>query len=277
MDVQAENVEVSAVDPATTTPEAATTPEVVVETDTTAKEEPTTEEQEQTAAKERDEKGRFKGVQVRIDELTRKRGEAEREAAYWRAQALQGKAPNSANAALSKPTLDQFEDPAEFIEALTDWKADAAVAKRMEADTTRKAVEVRAQTFQERAVALRAELPDYDDVLNASDAVVTEHVGEILQDSEYGPKLAYTFAKDPSSLERLNRMTPVQAAREIGRLEAGFASKVAPPPPAPKKLSQTPPPANPLGQGRSTAPPLANASMEEYVAQRKAQGARWAR
>lgn len=223
---------------------------------------------------ERDDKGRFKGVQPRIDELTRARREAEREAAYWKQLANRG---NSAEAAPEKPTPDKFDDYAEYVEALTDWKAEQAVSKRMEQDSNRKVVETRNQTFMERQVQAKTLLPDYDEVVGASDAPVAAHVGEVLQDSEMGPQLAYHLAKNPEVLLKLNGMSPTQAAREMGKLEATLSTPKAPVVPV-KKVSQAPSPANTASiQGRSATPTLANATMDEYIAQRKLQGARWAR
>jgi hypothetical protein len=96
-------------------------------------------------------------------------------------------------------------------------------------------------------------------------------------ESDRGAELTYHFAKNPSVLERLNGMTPTQAAREIGKLEATLPKYERPAPPS-KKLSTAPAPAGTLGsQGRATTPSLASASMDEYMAQRKQQGARWAR
>ena len=96
-------------------------------------------------------------------------------------------------------------------------------------------------------------------------------------ESDRGPELAYHFAKNPDVLVNLNGMSPTQAAREIGKLEATLPTVKAPVVPS-KKLSTTPAPANAnVTQGRATQPSLASASMDEYMAQRKSQGARWAR
>lgn len=235
------------------------------------------EQAEEGQQNDRDEKGRFKGVQPRIDELTRARREAEREASYWRGIAQQGQAQQSAPAAPTKPTPDKYDDYGDYVEALTDWKTEQAVAKRMEQDSTRKVADARSQTFAERQVATRAMLPDYDAVVGASETPIANHVGEAILESDRGPELAYHFAKNPEVLQNLNGMTPMQAAREIGKLEATLQTKTALAVPS-KKLSTTPAPASTLGsQGRATTPPLANASMDEYMAQRKSQGARWAR
>lgn len=225
---------------------------------------------------ERDEKGRFKGVQPRIDELTRARREAEREAAYWK-QVAQG-TQSPAQAAPQRPVPENFEKYDDYIDALTDWKAEAAVAKRMEADSTRKVAETRAQTFAERQTQARTVMPDYDEVVGGSDTPISEHVGEAIMESELGPQLAYHFGKNPDVLLCLNSMNPTAAAREIGRLEATLSAKPATPAAPTKKVSNTPAPAGTMGtQGRATTPALANLSMDDYMKQRKSQGARWAR
>lgn len=225
---------------------------------------------------ERDEKGRFKGVQPRIDELTRARREAEREAAYWK-QVAQG-TQSPAQAAPQRPVPENFEKYDDYIDALTDWKADQAVAKRMEQDSTRKVAETRAQTFAERQVQFRQQTADYDEVVGGSDTPIANHVGEAIMESDLGPQLAYHFAKNPDVLQRLNGMSPTAAAREIGKLEATLGAKPAAPAAPTKKVSNTPAPAGTTGaQGRATTPALANLSMEEYMKQRKSQGARWAR
>lgn len=241
---------------------------------------------EQQAAAERDEKGRFKGVQPRIDELTRKRHEAEREAAYWRGVATQGKAQPSADskpAAPDKPTPDKFSDYAEFVEALADWKADQRISQALEAREANAAekrqAETRSQTWAQRQDAARAAVADYDDVIGAAETPVAQHVAEALLESEHGPALAYHLAKNPAELQRLNSLSAREADRTIGRLEERLAAQAAPAADAaPVKTSTTPKPAAvSASQGRSTTPNLATASMDEYVRIRKAQGARWAR
>lgn len=246
---------------------------------------PVETQQVDDGTQERGADGKFKpkaGVQNRIDELTRARHEADREAAYWRSLAQNnGTAQPSAQAATTKPTVDQFDDYAEFVEALTDWKTEQAVAKRMAEDSNRKVTEVRAQTFQERQNAFAQVTPDYAEVIGNSNAPIAKHVIEAAQESDVGPQLLYHFAQNPDVLDRINRMDERSANREIGRLEAtlGTPKATAATPAAPTKITtKAPAPAGTSGtQGRATTPDLANASMDEYMAQRKSQGARWAR
>lgn len=253
------------------------------QTGTEGQEQQQTEASEEAGNPERGTDGKFKpkaGVQSRIDELTRARHEADREAAYWRGLAQQQSAQSSAQAAPTKPTVDQYDDYGEYVEALTDWKADQAVAKRMAADSDRKVGEVRVQTFQERQTEFAKATPDYVEVMRNSTAPIAPHVIEAVQESDVGPELLYHFVKNPDVLDRINHMDERQANREMGRLEAtlGTSKASAAPAPATKKVTQAPAPAGTTKtQGRSTVPDLANASMDEYMAQRKSQGARWAR
>lgn len=249
------------------------------------------QEQQQAAADDaakpdRDEKGRFKpGVQQRIDEITRARHEAEREAAYWRQRAMAGtesKAQPSANEPPPKPTPDKYQDYAEYVEALTDWKTDQKVREALSARDSEQAKQAegrvqqtKQQAFAERVQQARTSITDYDEVVGLSDLPIAQHVGEVLLDSDVGPQLAYHLAKNPDLANRLNQMSPTAAAREIGRIEASIEKPVEP---VAKSTSKAPPPINPIGSGRTnaTANP-AQMDMEQYKAHRAKQGARWSR
>lgn len=230
---------------------------------------------------QRDEKGRFKGngVQDRIDELTRARREAEREAAYWRSMSQQGTQAQTPVEAPQKPTPDQFDDYGEYIEALTDWKTEQAVQKRLEQDSARKVQETKTMTFHERVQKFAQETPDFVEVVQGSQLPIATHVTETLQESEYGAQLLYHFAKNPDALDRLNRMDARTADREIGRIEASFVSPSNAVPAPTVKVTKAPAPANTTTgtQGRATTPALGEMSMEQYKAERAKQGARWSK
>lgn len=235
------------------------------------------EAQDDAGDKPRDDKGRFKGVQPRIDELTRARREAEREAAYWRQRATQGQAEPQAAQPAVKPTPEQFTDYAEYVEALTDWKTEQKLDERMQQESARQAQAARAQTFQERAAAYQTQAPDFDEVLSSADVPMARHVGAAILESDVGPQLAYHLARNPQELERLNRMPEAAANREIGRLEASLAKPAAAAAAPPVRASSAPKPATPIGsQGRAATLDPSRMSMDEYAAMRKGQGARWA-
>ena len=228
-------------------------------------------------AQDRDNKGRFKGVQPRIDELTRARHEAERESAYWKGIANSKGASSADKAANEKPTLDKFDDYGAFVEALTDWKADQAVTSRLQERAQAQQQETRTTSWNERQAIARTTMPDYDEVVGRSETPVSPHVAEAITDSESGPALAYHFANNPEVLTRLNGLSPIQAAREVGRIEATLAQPKAELAPTIKTTNAPTPAAISANQGRSSTVPLEKMSQAQYEAHRKSQGARWAR
>jgi hypothetical protein len=260
-------------------------PEAGKQTPTAATPEPSTPENAQDAAPtpkgeqlERDEKGRYKGVQPRIDELTRKRYEAEREAAYWKGVATQGKPPaDPAQAAqpAAKPAVESFPTYGEYVEALAEWKADQKISQALSQREQQAATKQAAETWETRQAAFRQVAADYDQVVGSADEPVSAAVADALRDSAAGPAIAYHLAKNPDLLDRLNGLPARSVDREIGRLEERLSASA---PAAKAAVSSAPAPAKTTsGAGRASAPTLANSSMEEYKALRKAQGARWAR
>lgn len=247
-------------------------------------------------ARERDEAGKFrKPVQPRIDEFTRAQRQAERETAYWRQRAEAAEKPPEPPKA--KPTPEQFDDYGAYVEAISDWKAEEKIKTTLEARDAaaaeKQTAATRATNWSERETQTRTAVADYDEVMRAADTPIAQHVIDQLLESEEGPRIAYHLAKHPEIAAKLNTLTPIQAAREIGRLEARVAVPVdsaaaadetppdaaSTPAPAtkPPKTTSAPPPAKPVASGRATTVPLEKMSMDEYVATRKAQGASWAR
>lgn len=231
-------------------------------------------------------------AQPRFDELTRARRQAERERDYWREQAVSKQAQSSAPQPPAKPVPESYKSYDEYVEALTDWKADQKLDTRFkdrdEREAKARAAEKQTQTWRERATAAAKEIPDFDAVLSASDVVLSDAAMAACQDSDLSAKLLYHIAKNAAVADRLNEMSPTAAAREVGRIEAELlrAEKTAKPEPEeeaetiqpdPPKRSKAPAPPTPVGQGRSTQTKLADMSMDEFMKTRAAQGARWAR
>lgn len=249
--------------------------------------------------------GTRKPIQPRINELTRARHDAEREAAYWKGVATAksngaSSAETSAPAAPPpKPIVDNFKTYDEYVEALTDWKSDRAVEKalagvnktieeRSSQQTAAQQESERNTNWQTRQEATKKVITDYDEVVAESDVPIAPHVGDLLLDSDHGPAIAYKIAKDPSIADKLNKMSPTAAAKEIGKMEAAFDSNIAASPapspseapapaPAAKQVSKAPTPPNPVNVSSSRTPDLAKMNMDDYVKARKAQGARWGR
>lgn len=239
---------------------------------------------EQQAQRERDAKGKFiKPVQPRIDELTREREDAKREAAYWRQRAemvqQQHEAAQAAPEAPQEPTLEQFPDYPTYVRALAQFEARQAAADVMREfqsdEREQTAAQQRQTAWEQRSEAARGVLPDFDAVVTNSRVQVAKHVGELLLESDVGPQLSYQMATDPTIADRLNRLSPMQAAKEIARMEDRLAG-TSPPPSNPavpvRRTSAAAPPATPMNSGRNSPIDLEKASMEEYIVHR----AKWA-
>lgn len=227
--------------------------------------------------------GRKPDLQSRIDELTRARREAERDAEYWKVRAQGSAAPAQAADTNKPPTRDQYASDEAYVEALTDHKVDQKLADKLAARDTQqaqaKASETKANSWQSKLAAARTEIPDFDTVMNSNEAPVAAHVAELIMESDHGAKVAHHFASNPEALAKLNDMSAAKVAFEIGKLEAKFeAASSSKPAAVVKEVSKAPPPAaRTVGSGRSTTVALGDLSTEDYIAERRAQGASWAR
>ncbi len=186
-------------------------------------------------------------AQERINELTAARREAERDRDFYQEQALRAPKPD-ANAheaqqqpqADERPTRDQYEDDFEYIEALTDWKAEQAAERRFQQQTQREQATSARTNFETRAKTLYpdgepAGLEKFKRLPQLPVAVI-----EIVGDSDIGPKIAEHLGDNPAELARLERLSPIQQARELTRLE----QRLSPPVKAsPKTATDAPEPA----------------------------------
>lgn len=233
--------------------------------------------------KEGDQKPTKKSPQERIVELAHKRREAEAkaDAAELRATALDAelqalRAQAKPIEATAKPTRTGFTSDDDYIEALTDWKAQDAIAKRerQQAEARQQAEQEEvAQQWDKRQQKVIDSIPDYAEVIGASEIIVPPYVHQALLESEKGPEIAYFLALHPDEAKRLNAMKPLAAIKRIASLESDLLADDEPETPAPKaselpKKSKAPEPINPVkGAGASNPGPAE--SFEEYRRRRQ--------
>ena len=77
--------------------------------------------------------------------------------------------------------------------------------------------------FMERAEETKSKLPDFDkaiDTMYGSLGALPNVVRDILADADNGPVILYHMAKNPSLAREIYAMGPIDAAREVGKLEA---------------------------------------------------------
>ena len=122
-------------------------------------------------------------------------------------------------------------------------KAEAQRAQNAEQNRFAELVE----SFQEAEAEARTKIPDYDEVMKRASSIETRpHLDHLVIESDKGPLLKHYLAQRPDAVDRLNRMSPVAAAKEIGRLEARLSY------PAPKTATKASPPVSaPSGGAKS--------------------------
>lgn len=207
------------------------------------------------------------GFQKRIDKLNARYADKEREAEYWRQQALKTapKAdprvePAKLATAEGEPQPETFDDHKSYVKALTKWETKQLLAEeRQGQERSRLQTEQanQAKTYSERAKVFSEAHPDFDDVIaEVGEMPISPTVQAILLSSENGPAMAYELAKNPEEARRILGLSPLQAALEMGVLKSRIASKAsAEKKQETKRVTSAPSPLAPVGGGgKATAP-----------------------
>lgn len=195
-----------------------------------------------------------KTAQDRIDEVTAARRQAERdakeareEAERWRALAEQRAAtsqtPQTPQGSDGKPNPEDFQDgvydPA-YVEALTDWKADQAVSKRLSERDQVRTQQTALTAFNARAAEA---FPDGEpDGLKALKAIpqLSQTVALTILDMDDGPKVADHLGANRAELSRIESLPPHMQVLELAKISTRLAS--APAAPAANKIPGAPEP-----------------------------------
>lgn len=212
----------------TAAPQAAEAPAPVVET--SAAETPSTE----TAATEQTEAEAPESDQGEAERPKRQSGydRMKRKNQYLQSEILrlQEQASKPAAEPDKAPREEDFNgDWGKFIAATAAYEAAKAVKDTLTADkksaNESKVAELRSEVmadFEERAEAFKSKATDFDDVVSGfvdKGGKFSDAVRELVTESDLGPQLTYHLAKHPSIANKLNALPPLQAAKEIARLE----------------------------------------------------------
>lgn len=190
-----------------------------------------------------------KSVQERIDEMTRARRDAEREAEYWRAKALEREQPRQQeqqaqpdpNAPPNPADFDYGDADPAYLAAVVDYKVD----QKLRAFQERAQAQAQAQTADQQFKAKEADYskvkPDFQTVVYDSKWECTPVMADAIKQADGGPAVAYHLASNPAEARRIAALNPLAQALEIGRIEARLSTPAAP---QPKTVSEAPPPPN---------------------------------
>lgn len=204
------------------------------------------------------------GEKGRIDELTGNWRETQRDRDYWRGEAERLRAEQAGqrngHAANNEQAGSDADEDGE-VKTLADFKYDEKAYGRYLEDRADKRAERRVEKLRselkgEKTEAERnAQVGDFQEKVrgwatsNKLDAEqmfaapadggpsVSPTMAEAIMSSEQGPEILHYLTKNKAESRRIIKLSPVQQAREIGRLESKFASG-----PTQKTGSEAPPP-----------------------------------
>lgn len=229
-------------------------------------------------------KKQSKGVQKRLDELTKRAAEEREEKLRLMAlleernkQAPTPKEPEVKE--LSAPKRNDFPDDDSWALALTEYAKQSARAE-IEAEAKRKAdeeAERKSQaerasvqrSYDERVASFTEKHPDFAEVAYAPDAPISQFVADAVLRRESGPDLLYWLASKDNRDEakRIYDLPPSLQLMELGLLEARLKA-----PPVKPTVSNAPAPITPTKPGNEPARKSPNdESMDEYYKRRTAE------
>lgn len=224
------------------------------------------EHEEESKEEQKDKPKKKGGFQRRIDKLNARIAARDQELEYWKQLATKQKdagAPEQKTEKVEakpdpsgKPSADNFETHADYIEALTDWKMemrDKSKAQEQEKSKLESEHKTRMESHFERVKSFAESTEDYAEVVDGADIQFSAAAVEVITSSELGPQMIYELAKDRKEAERIAKLSPIAAARELGKLEAKLSLKASEPEKKPeqKTITKAPKPIEPVGTGRT--------------------------
>lgn len=164
------------------------------------------------------------------------------------------------------PKREQFKTDEEYFWALNDYRIDAKISARREAERQeesrvrqREEQQKTLRSYQQRVTAAEVKYPDFHDVVGAPSLPITDAMAAAIQLHDLGPDVAYHLGKNPSEARRIADLPPMLAAAEIGALAVTLKAK------APPQPSKAPEPIEPVGGKNVTEKDPNRMSDEEFA------------
>jgi len=143
------------------------------------------------------------------------------------------------------PSLDQFESPEAYADALVTQKAHQLIqqqeAQRQQAQFL--------EAYHEKEEEARNKYDDFEQVAYNPSLPITSVMAQTIQASDIGPDVAYYLGINPKEADRISKLSPFLQAKEIGRIEAQVAVN-----PVVKRTTSAPAPITPVTARASGSP-----------------------
>jgi hypothetical protein len=216
------------------------------------------------------------GAEDRIRGLVAKTKDIERERDYWHSIATEGKpagetrtpAP-SAMQPPEPPDINKFDDYQEYEAAKDKYLIDMTtfnVRQNIRLEAQRGMMQKIDDTFNERLKKAAETEPEVLDYKQDTTLPVSPAMAIAIKESEKGPEIILYLGRNREESARIASMSPFAAAKEIGRIEAGFLKPSAPTPP--KVISQAPEPITTVVSKGTATVDEEKLSMDDWVARR---------
>ncbi len=243
------------------------------------KEPPKKEPSEETPPEKRvEEKPREKDpVQRRIDEITKKRREAERESAFkdTKIAALEEelKKVKSVIPQGEEPKLENFETESDYMKALATWTVKQElhverekVSKETASADEKKMIDETYQELDEKMEKGRNKYADFNELVLDEDLKISDSMVEAILFSDTAEDVLYYLGKHPEESADIAKLPKLKVAHELGKIEERLST---PPPPLKKKTTNAPEPIIPLKTTGVTEHDPAQMTPKEYRAWRE--------
>jgi len=201
------------------------------------------------------------GVQDRINELTRKRHDAERDAAYWRGQAESKPAAPPAEPLVKAKKADDlnpedFDDNASYMKAYSKSMREEIRLENAE-DARKQSIREAGIKLEAMKVEGRKVYEDFDETALANRLPVTQTMLDTPDEGNVH-KVLYYLGKNPAEASRISTLPATQQIKEIGLIEAKLAAAK----PVKKTETKAPEPPVTVGGGGKTSAAKSEADMK---------------
>lgn len=168
-----------------------------------------------------------------------------------------------------RPKLEDYDFDQSAHDAALEEYEDQVFHWRREQEKVKETVQQRQKRFAEQESAFVADHPDYMEVTRDPNVPITEMVAAALMETENPPAVAYYLAQNLEEANAIARMTPIAAARAIGRIEAKLVEppqqqNTLPSPPT-KTVTKAPPPVTMVSPGATGKTNLTSWSVDDHI------------
>jgi len=166
----------------------------------------------------------IKELMGRLDAQDIQLDKANKRTQYLQRKMTRGQTPEKIEAKI-KPDESAFETNAEFVEALTDWKVDQREITNAETRSKQNSKD-REQDFFSVIDSGIEKYKDFNEVARKTPEqggpTINENMLEAMIDCDNVVDIAYYLGQNVKESLRISNLSPIGAAREIGKIEARF-------------------------------------------------------